>query len=239
MKASDLIAAIEEACLRPLLVEVALRERKQLEQHEQRHLQAFEDGLHRTCRQYDPNVVDNDNDNDHGCVQHSLEGDGRGQIGEGRSTTTRDIGSSMKTAPTPPSSNQADPTRFSKARAASPKKAATTATHVAKTKSSHTGSSEHDETRKRTYKKKEASLKDETWEQVRYSSLLAVPGFVEYSRDTMKARVVEIEENRPMRSGMISLPFTRLILVSPCCWGPCRLLRCSYWRGRRPSRPAR
>ena len=205
MKAPDLIAAIEEACLRPLLVEVALRERKQLEQHEQQHLQAFEDGLHSTCRRYDPNVVDNDNDSDHGCVQHSLEGDGGGPSGEDRSAAMRGIGSATKVAPAPSSSNQSDPTRataavrgqrstdFSKARAASPKKAATTTTHVERTKSSYTGSIEHDETRKRTYKKKEASLKDETWEQVRYSSLLAVPGFVEYSCDKMIARVLEIE----------------------------------------------
>lgn len=172
MKASDLLSALEEACLRPLFVEIALRERKVLEEHEQRHLQAFEDGLNRFKF-----VVPNIHDDADGTIQDSAEAGEGPADDEDRSIVRRADITSVKTEPTPSASSLSDPNATStvtppvrgertgtfqaqqradssKSRAASPKKATTN--NVAESRSSNAGRSERD-------------IKDETWEQVRHS----------------------------------------------------------------------
>jgi hypothetical protein len=195
MKASDLLAAIEDACLRPLLVEVALRERKLLEEHERQHLRAFEDGLtnltfNRSNRSYDHRSEDGYDDD--GLAQRGGEG-GEGPDEGDHNAVRGDNGSAIKTTTAP--SNSVDPTATttpsgpgdrcsgtsqgqrradsSRARAASPKRATATTKQLEEARSSHTGRGDAHHKRRGT--KKEAMLKDETWEQVRYSSLRSVP----------------------------------------------------------------
>jgi hypothetical protein len=201
MKASDLLSAIEEASLRPLLVEVALRERKLLQEHEQRHQQAFEDGLvnfnldfNRSSRCYDQHSED-------GCDGFAPDG---GEGGEGpdvgeRNAVRRDDGPVIKTtvAPMAPS-NLGEPTATttssgsgercsgtsqgqrradsSRTGAPSPKRATTTTKQREESRSDHTGRRERDGPHhRRKGAKKEASLKDETWEQVRHVTRHSAP----------------------------------------------------------------
>jgi hypothetical protein len=200
MKASDLLSAIEEASLRPLLVEVALRERKLLQEHEQQHQQAFEDGLVNFNFDVNHSSTYYDHRSEHGCGEFAKDG-GEGGEGPGeddRNSVRRDDGSAIKTAVAPAApSNSADPTATttssrpgdrcsgtsqgqrradsSKTRATSPKRATAT-TKLEEARSSRTGRRERDGPHhRRNGTKKEASLKDETWEQVRHVTRHSAP----------------------------------------------------------------
>jgi hypothetical protein len=190
MKVSDLLSAIEDACLRPLLVEVALRERKLLEEHERQHLRAFEDGLSNLNVNRGNGYYDHRSEDGYdGFGQRGGEG-GEGPDEDDRNAVLRDDGSAIKTtvAPAAPSSS-VDPTatttssrpgdrcsgtsqgqrrtNSSRTRATSPKRATVT-TKLEESRPDHTGRCERDVPHhKRKGIKKEAMIKDETWEQVR------------------------------------------------------------------------
>jgi hypothetical protein len=173
MKASDLISAIEEACFRPLFVEIALHERILLEEHEQQHLQAFEP-------QFGNRLTVNDrrrlavggaafNRRDDGSAHGGAgDHDGKGADDGDRSGARRDEGSASKAAPAPPPSVRVEQ---KDSRSTSQRQNEAAKSRVAATKKAlqtSTGTNERDEHQK-ARAKKETPLKEMSWEQVRLS----------------------------------------------------------------------